>query len=70
MYLPFEADLIKITKANIFKRRSWLYDKGDNDTLRDKLLPSDLHSLLSYNIVDESADMLSKTIIQEAQTKK
>jgi uncharacterized membrane protein len=53
-------------KQNNFKRRIWLYDKGDYDTLRDKLRSSDLHSLLSNDNVDESAHILSKTIIQAA----
>lgn len=53
-------------KQNNFKRRIWLYDKGDYDTFRDKLRSSDLHSLLSNDNVDESADILSKTIIQVA----
>jgi hypothetical protein len=53
-------------KQNNFKRHIWLYDKGDNDTFRDKLRSSDLQSLLSNDTVDESVDILSNTIIQVA----
>ena len=60
--------ILKFDKPNptTFKRRIWLYDKGNYTAFREKLKIEDWSDVIASNNLENFADIISETIIKAA----